>query len=264
MTGYTAEDIVGKTPRVLQSGQHDAAFYRAMWERIHAAGSWQGEIWNRRKNGETFPNWMTITAVKNADGAVTHYVGTQSDITLRKAAEKQIYELAFFDPLTNLPNRRMMLDRLEEGLAQAKRFRRSLAVMFLDIDRFKQINDTFGHDVGDQLLKEVSKRLSSCVRSVDTVSRPGGDEFVIVLPEISNPRDSTLIAEKIVAAIREPVCVGHQVLNVTTSIGIAVFAVDGSDDAQALMKKADAAMYAVKSAGRNGYQLFGDAAPAAH
>lgn len=264
VTGYTAEDIVGKTPRMLKSGQHDAAFYLAMWERISRTGTWQGEIWDRRKNGEIFPNWMTITAVKDAGGAVTHYVGTHTDITLRKAAEKQIHELAFFDPLTNLPNRRMMLDRLEEGLAQAKRFRRSLAVMFLDIDRFKQINDTFGHDVGDKLLLEVSKRLSSCVRSVDTVSRQGGDEFVIVLPEISHPRDSTLIAEKIVMAIRDPVSVDHHVLNVTTSIGIAVFAVDGNDDAQALMKKADAAMYAVKHAGRDGYQLFVEASQAAH
>lgn len=255
-TGYSAREIVGQTPRALKSDRQDAAFYAAMWESIDRTGSWKGEIWDRRKNGEIFPCWVTITRVMDGNGKVTHFVGTQSDITLRKAAEQRIYELAFFDPLTNLPNRRMMLDRLEHGLAQAKRHQRSLAVMFLDIDRFKTINDTFGHDVGDALLKEIAKRLTSCVRAVDTVSRSGGDEFIIVLQEISKPADATLVAEKIVQLVRAPIQLDNVLLEISTSIGIAIYSIDGSDDATELMKKADLAMYAVKNAGRDGYQLY--------
>jgi diguanylate cyclase (GGDEF)-like protein/PAS domain S-box-containing protein len=180
------------------------------------------------------------------------------DITERKSAEKQILQLAYFDTLTGLPNRRMLLDRLDQALSQAKRFERSLAIMFLDLDNFKTINDTLGHHTGDELLKQVADRLAACVRSSDTVSRQGGDEFVIVLPEIAHPQDAARVAEKAVKALSVPVRIADQTLQVTVSIGIAVQPVNGTDDARELMKKADTAMYAAKAAGRNGYRFFSD------
>jgi len=184
---------------------------------------------------------------------------TRQQAALRDA-EQHAQHLALFDALTDLPNRRMLLDRLSSGLSQAKRFHRSLAVMFLDLDRFKEINDTFGHEVGDRLLKEVATRLTTCVRSGDTVSRSGGDEFIIVLPEIAQSGDATLVAEKIIQKFSEPVRIDERLLNVTTSIGIAVYPINGTDDANELMKKADRAMYVAKKAGRNGYQLFAELA----
>jgi len=177
-----------------------------------------------------------------------------------REAEQLARHLALYDPLTELPNRRMLIDRLNSGLSQAKRFERSLAVMFLDLDRFKEINDTCGHEVGDVLLREVGKRLTTCVRSGDTVSRSGGDEFIIVLPEIAHPTDATVVAEKIIQTLTEPIHIDSHSLNITTSIGIAVYPINGTDDGQELMKKADKAMYSAKKAGRNGYQLFADAA----
>ena len=184
---------------------------------------------------------------------------TRQQTALREA-EQLARHLALFDALTDLPNRRMLLDRLTSGLSQAKRFHRSLAVMFLDLDRFKEINDTFGHEVGDRLLKEVARRLTTCVRSGDTVSRSGGDEFVIVLPEIAHSTDAKLVAEKIIQTFGEPVRIDERLLNVTTSIGIAVYPINGSDDANELMKKADRAMYVAKKAGRNRYQIFAETA----
>lgn len=184
--------------------------------------------------------------------------GISLDVTEHKQMEEQIWTLAYFDPLTDLPNRRMLLDRLAQALSQARRYHRSLAIMFLDLDNFKKINDTLGHDVGDELLKEVSARLMTCIRTGDTVARQGGDEFIIVLSEITHPEDAALVAEKIIAAINRPVQVGDNTLNVTTSIGIAVYPINGTDDALELMKKADKAMYAAKTAGRNGYKFFGE------
>jgi len=173
-------------------------------------------------------------------------------------SEAQIRELAYYDPLTNLPNRRFLLDRLTLGLSQAKRYQRSLAIMFLDLDNFKKINDTLGHDIGDELLKEVSLRLGACVRAGDTISRPGGDEFIIVLSEVTHPDDAALVADKIIKAINVPVKIADNTLNVSTSIGIAVYSINGSDDAQEFMKKADKAMYSAKAAGGNGYRFFAD------
>jgi diguanylate cyclase (GGDEF)-like protein len=178
------------------------------------------------------------------------------DITERKHSQDQIKQLAYFDTLTNLPNRRLMLERLNLGLIQAKRFHRFLAVMFMDLDHFKEINDTLGHDIGDELLKVVAHRLGSCVRDGDTVSRQGGDEFVIILTETAQPEDATLVAEKIVKIIREPVIIQNHALQVTVSIGIVVYLAEGTDSPQDLMKKADIAMYEVKNGGRDGFRVF--------
>jgi diguanylate cyclase (GGDEF)-like protein len=217
---------------------------------------------------------VTEEQVPNTDGQVRHYQthkfriprqgqppllgGISVDITERKQMENQIFNLAYFDPLTNLPNRRMLLDRLAHALSQAKHHQRSLAIMFLDLDNFKKINDTLGHDVGDELLKAVAVRLNTCIRTGDTVSRQGGDEFIIVLSEITHPDDAALVADKIIKVINNPVRIADSTLNVTTSIGIAVYPINGGDDTLELMKKADKAMYAAKQAGRNSYKFFVD------
>jgi len=195
------------------------------------------------------------TPLRDAKGGVVASVSVARDITERKKAEAQIHQLAYYDFLTHLPNRRLLLDRLKQSLVQAKRYQRSVAVMFLDLDRFKLINDTLGHDVGDELLKAVATRLNACVRSGDTVARQGGDEFIIVLAEVAQPPDAALVAEKISGTLRQPISVNGHELQITTSIGISLFPVNGTDDAQELMKKADTAMYAAKEAGRNGYQF---------
>ena len=185
ITGYTAQDAIGQNPRILGSGRHDATFYVSMWDSIARNGSWQGEIWNRRKNGEVFPEWLTITAVKNDAGLATHYVATFSDITSRKTAQDEITSLAFYDPLTRLPNRRLLMDRLVQTLASGSRHDRKSALLFVDLDNFKTLNDTLGHASGDQLLQQVAHRLSACVREGDTVARLGGDEFVVMLEDLS-------------------------------------------------------------------------------
>jgi diguanylate cyclase (GGDEF)-like protein len=199
-------------------------------------------------------------AVYAKDGRFMGRRASNRDITDRKQAEELVQQLAYYDTLTDLPNRRLLLDRLGHALTQARRYERSLAIMFLDLDNFKQINDTLGHDAGDALLREVAGRLTTCIRGGDTVARQGGDEFIVVLAEISQPEDAALVADKIIAALGEPMHIAERTLNVTTSIGIAVYPVNGDDDAQELMKKADQAMYAAKAAGRNGYRFFAPAA----
>lgn len=269
ITGYTAEEAVGKTPRMLSSGRHDAAFYAAIWESITHAGAWQGEIWNRRKNGEVYPQRLTITAVKGDDGEITHHVATLHDITERKAAEEQIRNLAFYDTLTQLPNRRMLDDRLGQTMAASKRSGFYSALMFLDLDNFKPLNDTYGHGVGDLLLIEVAHRLTSCVREVDTVARFGGDEFVVMLGELYKDKaESTtkagLVAEKIRAALSVPYFLAfkHEGEAETTiehhcaaSIGVILF-VNHDASPEDIIKWADIAMYQAKVAGRNSIQFY--------
>ncbi|MBI4985029.1 MAG: EAL domain-containing protein [Rhodocyclales bacterium] len=209
ITGYTAAEAVGRTPQLLKSGCHDAAFYAAMWHAIRDAGAWQGEIWNRRKNGEVYPEWLTITAVKDAGGAVSHYVGTLTDITSRKSAEEEIKNLAFFDPLTHLPNRRLLLDRLQQAVASSCRTGKLGALLFIDLDNFKTLNDTLGHDVGDLLLRQVAQRLAGGMREGDTVARLGGDEFVVMLEDLSDnaqeaANQTTVVAEKVQATLNQP------------------------------------------------------------
>lgn len=259
-TGYAAEEIVGQTPRLLKSGRHNAEFYDVMWESIHRSGKWEGEIWDRRKNGEIYPKWLTISAVKGADGVVTHYVGSHIDITERKATEEKIQNLAFYDPLTGLPNRRLLLDRLQHALASSERSGRSGALLFLDLDHFKTLNDTLGHDIGDLLLRQVAQRLTSCVRDDDTVARLGGDEFMVVLEVLDeNAQEAATqteaINEKIQFALNQTYQLGAHQYRSTPSIGVTLF--NGHQTSiEELMKQADIAMYQAKQTGRNRVRFF--------
>ncbi len=260
ITGYTSEELLGKTPSIFQSGRHDAGFYVAMWERINNTGLWEGELWNRRKNGEIYPEYMTITAVKNEDGVVMNYVATFSDKTTSKAAAEEIRNLAYFDPLTQLPNRRLMLDRLQQALASNIRSFREGALLFIDLDNFKLLNDTLGHDVGDMLLKQVAQRLKLCVREGDTVARFGGDEFVVMLENLSEHRleaaeQTEAIGQKILAALNQPYQLEKYENHSTPSIGATLFGVK-KHSIDELLKQADIAMYQAKKAGRNTMCFF--------
>lgn len=253
-TGYTSEEAVGQTPRLLKSGRHDSDFYRAMWDTLNRTGKWQGEVWDRRKNGEVYPKWLTITAVKGNDGVVTHYVGSHLDITARKQSEDALRRLAHNDPLTGLPNRALFHDRLEQALRLAQRHQQSMAVMFLDLDHFKEINDTLGHAVGDVLLTETAKRLLGCVRKTDTVARYGGDEFTLIIVEMKSAADAEHVAKDILKAFLPPFELHGVSYNIGCSIGIAVFPEHGTD-AKQLLKNADSAMYLAKNR-RNTFCTF--------
>ena len=259
-TGYTAEEAVGQTPRLLQSGRHDPNFYRAMWEAIHATGGWQGEVWDRRKNGEVHPKWLSISAVKGEDGKVTHYIGMHHDITERKKAEERINELAYFDQLTGLPNRTLLLDRLDQAMKTSGRSDRHCALLFIDLDNFKTLNDTLGHDMGDLLLKQVAHRLTLCVREGDTVTRLGGDEFMVILTNLSTSdtdaaNDTETVTEKILAALKQIYQLGSVYHHSTASIGVTLFK-DNVATIDDLMKQTDLAMYRAKAAGRNAFRFF--------
>jgi diguanylate cyclase (GGDEF)-like protein/PAS domain S-box-containing protein len=259
-TGYSAEEVLGQTPRLLHSGRQDKDFYRAMWETIARTGGWQGEVWDRRKNGEIFPKWLTITAVKRDDGVVTHYIGTHHDITERKQAEEKIEALAFFDQLTGLPNRTLLLDRLKQAKRSSARSGDYCALLFLDLDNFKTLNDTLGHEVGDLLLKQVAQRLLSCVREGDTVARLGGDEFVVILSGLSSneleaANGTETVAEKILATLNQIYQLGDIGHHSTASIGATLF--NGArTPIDELMKQSDLSMYKAKSAGRNTVRFF--------
>lgn len=259
-TGYSTEESVGQKPSILKSGRHDAAFYAAMREALGRDGYWQGEIWNRRKSGEIYPEWQTITAVADANGQTTHYVSAFSDITKRKEAEDQIVNLAFYDPLTQLPNRRLLMDRLQQALALGKRTKRQGALLFIDLDQFKTLNDTQGHDVGDMLLVEVAGRLRGCIREGDTAARLGGDEFVVLLENLDADESiaaaqTEAIGEKIRAAIARPYSLKGRDQHSTPSIGITLFQGQSSTAAE-LLKQADLALYQSKDAGRNTLRFF--------
>jgi diguanylate cyclase (GGDEF)-like protein/PAS domain S-box-containing protein len=259
-SGFSAEEAIGQTPRLFKSGRHDADFYAAMWDRIVNTGSWEGEIWDRRKNGEVYPKWMTVTAVKGNDGVVTHYVSTHTDITERKAAEDEIRYLAFYDPLTQLPNRRLLLDRLHKALATSARRQRNGALLFIDLDQFKNLNDTIGHVQGDLLLCQVAERLVGSVREGDTVARLGGDEFVVMLEdlnvEISEAAGGAeIVGKKILAALGHSYLLDGHDYQGSASIGITLFG-DQQESIEALLKQADLAMYQAKAAGRNTLRFF--------
>ena len=260
ITGYTAEEAVGQTPRMLRSGRHDPAFYAAMWATAQGAGSWQGEVWNRRKNGELYAEWLSITAVKSAAGEITHYVGTLTDITGRKAAEEEIRYLAFYDFLTRLPNRRLLLDRLQQAVVVSARGGRKGALFFIDLDNFKDLNDTLGHNQGDLLLQQAAQRLTSCVRGGDTVARLGGDEFLVMLEDLSEDDQEAAalakgVGEKILAVLNQPYMLAERECHSTSSIGVTLFG-DHQENVEELLKQADLAMYEAKAAGRNSLRFF--------
>jgi diguanylate cyclase (GGDEF)-like protein len=245
---------------MLSSGRHDAEFYASMWANIKRAGFWSGEIWNRRKNGEIYPEHLTITTVKDKDDVVTNYVATLTDVTISNAATEEIKNLAFYDPLTHLPNRRLLLDRLNHALGSSQHSNREGAVLFLDLDHFKTLNDTLGHDVGDLLLQQVAARLISCVRENDTVARMGGDEFVVVLEGLSeNPNEAAAeteeISNKILFMLNSPYQLGAHRYYCTLSIGATLFN-DHQSAIEELLKQADIAMYQAKIAGRNTMRFF--------
>jgi diguanylate cyclase (GGDEF)-like protein/PAS domain S-box-containing protein len=259
-TGYTIEEAVGHKMSMLKSDRHDAAFYAAMWACINRTGTWQGEIWDKRKNGEIYPKWLTITAVKDSEGVVTHYVGTHIDISERKAAEDEIKHLAFYDPLTGLPNRRLLRDRLQQAMVTHSRNGVYGALLFIDLDNFKTLNDTLGHDKGDFLLQQVAKRLVDSVRESDTVARLGGDEFVIMLEELSEKAteaciNAELVAAKILMDLNQPYLFDGRVHHSTPSIGATLFG-DQAGNIDELLKQADIAMYQAKALGRNMLKFF--------
>jgi diguanylate cyclase (GGDEF)-like protein/PAS domain S-box-containing protein len=255
ITGYGAEEALGQNPRMLKSGRHDSAFYQAMWASILKTGSWQGEIWNRRKNGETYPEWLTINTVLDEQRQAVNYVGVFTDISQLKRSEAQLEHMAHHDPLTDLPNRLLLIARLDHAMQRAQRDGTAVAVLFVDLDRFKTVNDSLGHPVGDRLLQEVARVLAHCVRAEDTVARLGGDEFVVMLEGLSDTDFASGVAQKILAALAKPIELDGQTLYIGASIGISLYPSDG-DDPATLLKNADAAMYRSKDDGRNVFRYY--------
>jgi len=256
ITGYSAAEVIGLTPALLASGRHDRAFYADLWAALTGPGSWEGEIWNRRKNGEIYPQWLSIAAVRDSAGEIFKYVALFSDITERKKQDETIWRQANYDALTGLANRNLMHDRLQTAVAQARRGRRKFGLIFLDLDGFKWINDTLGHDVGDELLVQVAARLKGCVRAQDTVARMGGDEFTLIINDLSDQADMCAIGEKAISVLREPFTLAGAPQQISASAGITIFPDDGTD-LQALLRNADIAMYRSKQSGKNRCQFFG-------
>lgn len=255
LTGYTAEEVIGRNPNVLSSGRHDGEFYRQMWQALEDTGQWQGEIWDRRKNGELMAEWLTISTIYDDDGWVHRRVALFSDITKKKQSEETIWRQANFDPLTELPNRRLFRERLEQEIKKAHRTGTALALFFIDLDRFKEINDTLGHHVGDELLVEAANRIVSCVRESDTVARLGGDEFTVILSELPDDAHVERVAQDIIAKLVDPFPLGDEMVYISASVGITLYPAD-TTDADSLLKNADQAMYAAKDQGRNRFSYF--------
>ncbi len=255
ITGYSADEVMGKNPKILSSGKQTAEFYEMMWTTLNETGQWSGEIWNRRKDGEIYPEWLSIGVVKNHRGETINYISLFSDITKRKEAEQRIEFLAHYDSLTKLPNRALFADRLRRALVVASRHGKKSALMFLDLDKFKDINDMLGHLAGDQLLQSVAERVKSCVRESDTICRQGGDEFMILLEDIGGVEDVEKVAHKIISVMSEPHQIGEHSLTITFSIGAALYPDDAADD-KTLILHADQAMYRAKDSGRNNFQFF--------
>lgn len=260
ITGHSSEEAVGKTPLLLTSLRHDSTYFASMTRKLKKEGTWQGEIWNKRKNGEIYPAWLILTEVKAANGEVTHFVATLTDITSRKKAEDQIQNLAFYDPLTSLPNRRLLMDRLAQAITKVARHAGKGALLFIDLDNFKILNDTLGHDKGDLLLVQVAKRLSACTREGDTVARLGGDEFVVMLEGLSNPSldaatEAEVVGDKILVALNQIYQLGDYSHHSTPSIGITLFG-EQPESIDEPLKRADLAMYQAKAAGRNTLRFF--------
>lgn len=255
LTGYVFEEVEGRHVSLLKSGQHDEKFYQAMWEAILLTGKWQGEIWNRKKNGDLYPEYLRIATIYDDAGAVFRRFAIFADITQQKADQELIWHQANYDALTELPNRRLFRDRLQQEIKRAHRSQLHLAVLFIDLDRFKEVNDTLGHDFGDQLLIEAGRRIRECVRESDTVARLGGDEFILILPELNDIERPGQVAQALLNKLSDPYRFAGGVAYVSASIGITIYPEDGQDDAS-LIQNADQAMYATKENGRRGFSFF--------
>jgi len=255
ITGYTADELIGQSPGIFKSGRHDTAFYQEMWRSIRTAGRWEGEVWDRRKSGEIYPKWLAIDVIRDDKGAISNHIAIFSDITERMAARERIEYQAHYDALTSLPNRVLFHERLDYALAAARRRRKQIALLFIDLDNFKYVNDTHGHSVGDELLTTVARRLKDCIREVDTVARLGGDEFVVIFTEMEDDHEIVDLAQRIISSLSAPYHLKDHMLITTPSIGIGIFPHDGQDS-ESLIKNADAAMYSAKEKGRNNYQFF--------
>lgn len=255
ISGYSPEDVLGKTPAVLNSGRQGNEFYQKMWAELNLCGHWHGEIWNRRKDGGIYPEWLSIAAVYGKDGEVINYIGVFTDISEQKENEARIHHLAHHDVLTGLPNRLLLEDRVSQGILKSKRSNKPMALIFVDLDRFKNINDTLGHEVGDNLLVQAAQRGLSVLRDTDTLSRQGGDEFVVVLPELDHRQDAMHVTRKLLAALGTPYLLAGHELIVSASAGIALYPDDGQTVSE-LLRKADAAMYRAKDEGRNTFRFF--------
>ncbi len=255
ITGYTGDEVKGKNPRIFSSGKMDREFYRGMWDSLLSNDGWSGEIWNKRKNGEIYPEWLILSLVRDETGKVTNYIAIYSDITERKREEERVQFLASHDVLTSLPNRFLLTDRINQALAFAERSQAKVGVLFIDLDHFKNINDSLGHDVGDDLLRQVAERMGHCLRRADTIARLGGDEFVAVLPDAGTEREAAFVAEKILEVFSEKFVVGGHLLSITPSIGISMYPDDGLTPVD-LLRNSDLAMYRAKDAGRNTLQFY--------
>ncbi|GBG12527.1 uncharacterized protein NMK_0058 [Novimethylophilus kurashikiensis] len=256
LTGYAADDVLGKNPSVLSSGKQDKQFYQAMWETLAQHHYWEGDVWNRKKSGEVYAEWLSISAVQDDDGQVQNYVALFTDITEQKQAADLIWKHANYDALTQLPNRRLFRDRLEQGVKKAERNGDVLALLFIDLDHFKEVNDTLGHQAGDDLLVQVANRITSEVRASDTVARLGGDEFTVILTDLADASRIDRVAQALVDSLAKPFQLGNQEVHVSASIGIIVYP-DDARDVHSLLKGADKAMYRSKSEGRNRFTYFG-------
>jgi diguanylate cyclase (GGDEF)-like protein/PAS domain S-box-containing protein len=253
-SGYSESEVLGKNPNLLKSNRHDKAFYDAMWRSITTSGHWQGEIWNRRKSGELFLESLSISVLEDEAGGVTHYIGVYSDISAQKQREAQLHFLATHDPLTELPNRTLFRDRLNQAILRAQRSQRLVAVLFIDLDNFKAVNDTYGHDKGDRVLQAVARRLSGCIRQSDTIARSGGDEFTGLIEDLTNLYGAVTVAENILAVLSKPFRLEQEEFYITASVGISIYPIDGSSG-DVLIQKSDVAMYRAKSLGKNDYQF---------
>jgi len=259
LTGYSNEEALGANPRLLQSGRHDPDFYRSMWATLLATGHWHGDMWDRHKDGHLYPKYLAISAITDDAGRITHFVGIFYDNSERKTIEERLDHLAHYDALTGLPNRSLLIDRLEQAIERARRLGLQVALLYLDLDHFKHVNDEFGHDAGDQLLRLAAQRMKTCVRGADTVARLGGDEFVVLLPETHGAEDILTVTHKLLGELSNPYPVNEHLAMCTPSIGISVFPSDGADP-NALMKQADTAMYQAKQSGRGTFRFFHDPA----
>ncbi len=255
ISGYTREEVIGRNPSILKSGRHEESFYRDMWHSLKETGQWRGEIWNRCKDGSIFPTWQNISSVQNADNQVTHYVSVFSDISQLKQSQQKLEHLAHHDALTDLPNRALLNERLEQAIKHADRHKTQFALMMIDLDHFKHVNDSLGHPIGDELLIKIASDLVSGIRGNDTVARIGGDEFVMLLEDIEISENVAISAEKLLAIFSNPISLNHHELQISASIGICLYPADGKET-ETLLRNADAAMYRAKEQGRNNYQFY--------